>query len=75
MAEKKKSKRLEELRAMNTEEQNSALEAARRSIYQIRREKLSKPQQNVKATQGHRLEIARILTLQRERELHQDRKA
>lgn len=71
MADKKKGKRLEELRAMTGEELTTALEGARRSIYQIRREKLSKPQQNVKATKGHRKEIARILTLRRERELQQ----
>jgi len=71
MAEKKKGKRLEELRAMNVDELNTALEGARRSIYQIRRERLSKPQQNVKASKAHRKEIARILTLQRERELQQ----
>lgn len=69
MADKKKGKRLEELRGMSGEELNNALESARRSIYQIRRERLSKPQQNVKATKSHRKEIARILTLQREQEL------
>lgn len=69
MADKKKTKRLEELRGMSQEERQSALEAARRAIYQIRREKLSKPQQDVKATSKNRKEIARILTLNRQDEL------
>jgi ribosomal protein L29 len=69
MADKKKVKRLEELRAMPAEEREATIEAARRAIYQIRREKLSKPQQDVKATSKHRKDIARILTLNRQDQL------
>lgn len=70
MADKKKKvDRVEELRAMSPQERLDALEAARRAIYQIRRDKLSKPQQDVKAGGRHRREIARILTLQRQDEL------
>lgn len=69
MADKKKVNRLQELRAMSAEERATTLEAARRAIYQIRREKLSKPQQDVKATSKHRKEIARILTLNRQDEI------
>ena len=69
MADKKKANRLEELRGMSAEDRATALEAARRAIYQIRREKLSKPQQDVKATRKNRKEIARILTLNRQDEI------
>jgi ribosomal protein L29 len=69
MAEKKRFTRRNELRAMNDTELRNALESARRAIYKIRRERLSKPQEDVKATHAHRKEIAQILTLLRERQI------
>ena len=67
MADKKVSERKVELRNMGDAELDAAVETARRAIYQIRRERLSKPQENVKATKAHRKEIARILTIKTER--------
>ena len=69
MADKKVSTRLQELRAMNDGELNAVLEGARRGIYQIRRERLSKPQEDVKATRNNKKEIARVLTIKRSKEL------
>lgn len=69
MADKKKADRVDQLRAMTAEERADALEAARRGMYQIRRERLSKPQTDVKASGRHRVEIARILTINRQEEL------
>ena len=69
MAEKKTADRLKELRAANETELGAAIDNARKAIYQIRRERLSKPQTNVKETKAHRKEIARILTIRRQREI------
>jgi len=54
---------------MNATELVGALTAAHKAIYHVRRDRLSKPQENVKETRTHRKEIARILTIQREREI------
>ena len=44
---------------------------AHKSIYQFRKDRLSKPQENVKVVKNSRKEIARALTIKRERELAQ----
>jgi ribosomal protein L29 len=70
MADGKKTRdRLEELRAANNDELVAAEAAARKRIYQFRKDRLSKPQENVKVVKNSRKEIARILTIQRQREL------
>ena len=67
MADKKQCARLKELRALDNGDLDVLVAAARKSIYLIRREKLSKPQENVKATRNNRKEIARIMTIERQR--------
>ena len=69
MAAKKKTDRLKELRAMDLAALSAVVDEARKSIYQIRRARLSQPEANVRATRAHRKEIARVLTLKRQREI------
>jgi ribosomal protein L29 len=69
MAEKKIKARLGELRKMAEEDLLAAAEAARKNIYTIRRQRLSKPIENIKAIRTNRKEIARIQTIQRQREI------
>jgi ribosomal protein L29 len=70
MADVKKTRsRLEELRAATNEELTATEAAARKRIYQFRKDRLSKPQENVKVVKNNRKEIARVLTIKREREL------
>lgn len=70
MAEDKKTReRLQELRATGNAELDAAVVAARKRIYQFRKDRLSKPQENVKVVKNSRKEIARILTIKRQREL------
>jgi len=69
MAEKKIKARLAELRGMGAEDLTAAVEAARRSIYTIRRQRISKPIENIKAIRTSRKEIARILTIERQRQI------
>ena len=63
--------RLEELRGATDEELTATIAIARRAIYQFRRDRMSKPIENVKAVHRNRKEIARALTIMRERELAQ----
>ena len=72
MAEKKIKARLGELRGMDAAALSIAEAAARKNIYQFRKDRLSKPQQDVKVVRNNRKEIARILTLRRQRELAQE---
>ena len=69
MAAKKKADRLKELRGLDEAALDATVGEARKSIYLIRRSRLSQPETNVRATRAHRKEIARILTIKRQREL------
>jgi large subunit ribosomal protein L29 len=69
MAEKKLAKRRAELNAMTPEALNTAILTAQKAIYQVRRDRLSKPIENPKVTKAAKKEIARIKTIQRQREL------
>lgn len=73
MADKKIKVRLGELRNMADADLDAAVADAHKNIYQFRKDRLSKPQQNVKAVRTNRKEIARALTIKRERELAQER--
>jgi large subunit ribosomal protein L29 len=75
MAEKKITARLAELRKLGHEELGNAVEAARRRIFTIRRQRISKPIENIKEIRTNRKEIARILTIQRERQIAARKKA
>ena len=68
MAEKTKSRR-EALRAMGEADLNAAVADAHKSIYQFRKDRLGKPQDNVKVVRNAKKEIARILTIKREKQL------
>ena len=70
MADNDKTKqRREALRQMSQADLNATVAQAHKSIYQFRKDRLSKPQENVKVVRNARKEIARALTIQREREL------
>jgi len=70
MADAKKiHDRLVEIRGAGDVELDAAVIAARKRIYQFRKDRLSKPQENVKVVKNSRKEIARILTIKRQREL------
>lgn len=71
MAEKKLRARLEELRGMDEDGLNGVIADAHKNIYQFRKDRLSKPQANVMVVKNSRKEIARVKTIQRERELSQ----
>jgi ribosomal protein L29 len=70
MAHKIKDRR-EALRGMDEAGLTAAVADAHKSIYQFRKDRLSKPQENVKVIRTARKEVARILTIRRERELSQ----
>jgi large subunit ribosomal protein L29 len=75
MAENQKSRaRLAELRAAAPEDLDAVVANAHKSIYQFRKDRFSKPQENVKIVKNSRKEIARIKTIQRERELAERQK-
>ena len=61
--------RREALRGMAEADLNLAVMNAHKSIYQFRKDRLGKPQENVKVIKNARKEIARVLTIKREREL------
>ncbi len=69
MAEKKKADRLKELRGLDEAALTAAIGEAQKAIFQVRRSRLSQPETNVRATRAHRKEIARILTIKRQREI------
>jgi ribosomal protein L29 len=71
MADKKTKARLNDLRNMTEADLDAVVANAQKSIYQFRKDRLSKPQENVKVVKNNRKEIARALTLKRERELSQ----
>lgn len=67
-------KRREALRGMDEAGLAAAVADAHKSIYQFRKDRLSKPQENVKVVRNARKEVARILTIKRERELATENK-
>ncbi|MDR3709998.1 MAG: 50S ribosomal protein L29 [Capsulimonadaceae bacterium] len=69
MAEKKTADRLKELRGLDDAALTAAIDEKRKAIYNIRRSRLSQPESNVRETRAHRKEIARILTIRRQREI------
>ena len=72
MAHKIKDRR-DALRGMNEADLNAAIADAHKSIYQFRKDRLSKPQENVKVVRNAKKEIARILTIKREAQLKQEK--
>ena len=75
MAENAKTKqRREALRGMSEADLSVVVANAHKNIYQFRKDRLSKPQENVKIVRNSRKEIARALTIKRERELAQENK-
>ncbi len=73
MAEKTKSRRAA-LRGMSDADLNAVVAEAHKSIYMFRKDRLSKPQENVKVVHNARKEIARILTIKREKQLASESK-
>ena len=73
MAEKTKSRRAA-LRGMSDADLNVVIAEAHKSIYTFRKDRLSKPQENVKIVHNARKEIARILTIKREKQLASESK-
>jgi large subunit ribosomal protein L29 len=69
MPEKKLAKRLEELHSFSNDDLNGAILTAQKAMYQVRRDRLSKPIENPKVTKTAKKEIARIKTIQRQREI------
>ncbi len=69
MAETKLKARRKELLALSNELLDAEMEAARRDIYTVMRTRISKPVENVKTIRTARKNIARILTIKRQREI------
>lgn len=70
MADNVKTKaRLEAIRGASDAELQVSIDASRKAIYQFRKDRLSKPQENVKVIRNSRKDIARIMTIRRQREL------
>ena len=65
--------RREQLRAASNEELDATVAAARKAVYQFRKDRLSKPVENVKVVRNARKDVARALTIKRERELAAER--
>lgn len=72
MAQKTKDRRIA-LRGMSEADLSAAVADAHKSIYQFRKDRLSKPQENVKIVHNAKKEIARILTIKREQQLAQEK--
>ncbi len=68
MAVKTKQRRAD-LRAMSEADLTAVVAEAHKSIYMFRKDRLGKPQENVKVVHNARKEVARVLTIKREREL------
>lgn len=69
MADKKLRARLAELRGLNETDLNGVVTTAYKNIYHFRKDRLSKPQENVKIVKNNRKEIARVLTIKKQREM------
>ena len=61
--------RREQLRGMSDAELMAVVDAGHKVVYQFRKDRLSKPQENVMVVKNARKDIARALTIKREREL------
>ena len=68
MPEKKRRQNLDDLRAMNERELDDALANERRKLYEARTKDVTKQLENTSAIGNIRKQIARILTLQNERQ-------
>lgn len=68
MATKTKQRRAD-LRAMSEADLTVVVAEAHKSIYMFRKDRLGKPQENVKVIHNARKDVARVLTIKREREL------
>lgn len=69
MADKKLRARLTELLSLSEVDLNGVIASAHKNIYMFRKDRLSKPQENVKVVKNNRKEIARVMTIKRQREL------
>ena len=69
MPEKKRLQVIDELRNMNDQELVDTLANERRKLYEARTKNITKQLENTAAIGNIRKQIARVLTLQREREL------
>jgi len=70
MADSKKTKqRLIDLRGADDTALATTVRDAEKRIYQFHKDRVSKPQSDVKVVKNARKEIARVLTIKREREL------
>ncbi|HEY3329661.1 MAG TPA: hypothetical protein VGK19_06540 [Capsulimonadaceae bacterium] len=69
MAEKKKADLIKEMRKLDDAGLNAVVDNARKAIYEIRRARLSAPETNVRATRTEKKQIARALTIKRQREI------
>lgn len=61
--------RVIEMRSATDADLKASIESARKTIYLDRKDRLSKPQENFKIVRHNRKEIARALTIIREREI------
>jgi large subunit ribosomal protein L29 len=68
MPDKKRKAVVEELRGLNDQELADALHNERRRLYDLRTQSITKQLENVAAIPHAKKQIARILTLQRERQ-------
>jgi ribosomal protein L29 len=75
MAETKIKARRKELLGLDEAGLDTAIEDARRSIYMVMRQRISKPVENVKAIRTARKEIARVNTIKRQREIAAEKAA
>jgi len=66
---KTRRQRVNAMHNAGVEELDTIIDTARKAIYQFRKDRLSKPQENVKVVHNSRKEIARALTIKREKEL------
>lgn len=69
MAEEKRRTRLEKLRGMTNQELADELRRQRERLFTLRRENVTRQLENTAAIPETKKEIARILTIMREREL------
>ena len=69
MAEKKRKHLVEDLRSLSDQELVVALANERRKLYELRTQNIIKQIENTAAAPHSRKQIARILTLQKERSM------
>jgi len=61
--------RREQLRGASDAELDATVLDAHKAVYQFRKDRLSKPIENVKVVRNAKKDVARALTIKREREL------